>query len=91
MSVLLTYNLRYSLQPEPEEQGEQQPQEAGVAPRGGAPREPPLAFRPPVHRVCAFAVRWAARARRAGLHFGGDDDGGVKRGCAPCMATAHTA
>lgn len=78
VDTLLHYNLRYCLEPSPEELEEERQREAeaaaaDAAAEGGegggamnhlqqqrmrdAPAEPPLRFRPPVHRACAFPVR----------------------------------
>ncbi len=69
MDTLLHYNLRYSLDPtaeDAEEEARLQAEAAAAAEGGdaaaaqqrvrGAPSEPPLRFRPAVHRTCSFPV-----------------------------------
>lgn len=87
MDALLTYNLRFSLEPTPEEAeqeerqrqlveataGEQQP--AGVR---GALAEPPLRLRPAVHLACAFPVRPAPSRSRRGLSDHAAGCGGLR-------------
>lgn len=82
MDTLLHYNLRYCLDPtaeDAEEEARREAEAAAAAEGGeaaaavqrvrGAPCEPPLRFRPAVHRACAFPVRWGGgRAGQGGLH-----------------------
>lgn len=69
MDTLLHYNLRYCLDPTAEDAEEEAAREAEAAAAAeggeaaaavqrvrGAPSEPPLRFRPAVHRTCTFPV-----------------------------------
>ena len=85
MDTLLHYNLRYCLEPtaeDAEEEARLQAEAAAAAEGGdgaaaaqqrvrGAVSEPPLRFRPAVHRACAFPVR---------LGWPGAQGSGVARG-----------
>lgn len=69
MDTLLSYNLRYCLEPTAEDLEEERQREAEAAAAAedgqagggaqrvrGAPPDPPLRFTPAVHRACAFTV-----------------------------------
>ncbi len=62
VDALLVYNLRFSLEPSPEEAEEERQQaeaeggEQQAAGVRGAQAEPPLRFRPAVHVPCTFPV-----------------------------------
>ena len=67
MNTLLCYNLRFCLDAAAADEAEAEAEAEGVR---GATADPPLRFRPAVHRACTFPVCvcvWDSRVAGAGI------------------------